>query len=91
MNTDVSCFFVFYITPHPPSKNKIICAWMSPRAQLAIEARVTSDDLMQATTANADKIAALQSSIECAISDNFRRVQNMVHSQVSTHSRKSRI
>jgi len=79
------------MTPHHPSDNKVMYAWMPPRAQLAIEARVTSDDLMLATNANADKIAALQSSIECAISDNFRRVQDMVHSQVSTHSRKSRI
>lgn len=51
--------------------------------QLVIESRVTSDDLQQAVSANTDKIIAVQSSVDSALGDNFRRVQDMVQSQVS--------
>lgn len=53
--------------------------------QLAIESRVTSDELEQAVGANADKITALQSSVDTALSDRFRRMQDMVHSQVRSY------
>lgn len=53
-------------------------------AQLAIDARVTSDDLAQAVNANSDKIVAVQSAVDTALSDRFRRMQDMVHAQVCT-------
>lgn len=49
--------------------------------QLAIESRVTSDDLQLAVSATDDKIAAVQSSVDSALSDRFRRMQNVVHEQ----------
>lgn len=52
------------------------------RYQLVIESRVTSDDLQQAVSANTDKIVAVQSSVDSALGDNFRRTQDMVQSQV---------
>lgn len=54
--------------------------------QLAIEARITSDDLEQAVGANSDKIVALQSGVDSALSDRFRRMQDMVQAQVHSNS-----
>lgn len=54
--------------------------------KLAIEARVTSDDLEQAVGANSDKIVALQSGVDSALSDRFRRMQDMVQAQVHSNS-----
>eukprot|EP00904_Undaria_pinnatifida_P002133 jgi/Undpi1/11920/HiC_scaffold_4.g01619.m1 len=54
------------------------------RLQLVIESRVTSDDLQQAVSANTDKIIAVQSSVDSALGDNFRRVQDMVQSQMDS-------
>lgn len=44
---------------------------------------MTSDDLQQAVSANTDKIVAVQSSVDSALGDNFRRTQDMVQSQVN--------
>lgn len=52
--------------------------------QLAIESRVTSDDLQLAVSAIDDKIVAVQSSVESALSDRFRRMQDVVHEQART-------
>ena len=49
--------------------------------QLAIESRVTSDDLQLAVSATDDKIVAVQSSVDSALSDRFRRMQDVVHEQ----------
>lgn len=58
------------------------CFFLFVRCQLVIESRVTSDDLQQAVSANTDKIVAVQSSVDSALGDNFRRTQDMVQSQV---------
>lgn len=51
--------------------------------QLAIESRVTSDDLQLAVSATDNKLVAMQSSVDSALSDRFRRMQNVVHEQAS--------
>ncbi|CAM9607803.1 unnamed protein product [Pylaiella littoralis] len=50
---------------------------------LAIESRVTSDDLQLAVNATDNKLVAMQSSVDSALSDRFRRMQNVVHEQAS--------
>lgn len=54
----------------------------TPSLQLAVESRVTSDDLQLAVSATDDKIAAMQSAVDSALSDRFRRMQDVVHEQV---------
>ncbi|CBN79691.1 hypothetical protein Esi_0368_0016 [Ectocarpus siliculosus] len=54
------------------------------RIQMAIESRVTSDDLQLAVSAADDKIVAVQSSVESALSDRFRRMQDVVHQQMAS-------
>lgn len=44
---------------------------------------MTSDDLQLAVSAADDKIVAVQSSVESALSDRFRRMQDVVHQQVT--------
>lgn len=43
---------------------------------------MTSDELQQAVSSNADKLVALQSSVDTALNDRFRRMQGVVHEQV---------
>eukprot|EP00752_Nemacystus_decipiens_P004826 g4392.t1 len=54
------------------------------RIQLAIDSRVTSDDLQLAVSAIDDKIVAVQSSVDSALSDRFRRMQDVVHEQMAS-------
>lgn len=68
-------------SPRPPIT--LCCGHASIPRQLAIESRVTSDELQQAVGANADRITALQSSVDTALNDRFRRVQDMVQAQVN--------
>lgn len=57
----------------------------SPPLQLAIESRVTSDDLQLAVSATDDKIVAVQSAVDSALSDRFRRMQDVVHEQARVY------
>ncbi len=59
----------------PPARDRFF------PTQLAVESRVTSDDLQQAVSATEDKIVAVQSSVDSALSDRFRRMQDVVHEQ----------
>lgn len=43
---------------------------------------MTSDDLDQAVNANVEKVAAMESSLNSAFSDRFRRMQDAVQGQV---------
>lgn len=65
--------------PHTRITN--LCAPLSVPLQLTIESRVTSDDLQLAVSATDDKIVAVKSSVESALSDRFRRMQEVVHEQ----------
>lgn len=64
-----------------PPQSRITKLRLPPPLQLAIESRVTSDDLQLAVSATDDKIVAVQSSVESALSDRFRRMQDVVHEQ----------